>query len=71
MAKTIMISNEVYKELKAIKKDKSFSEILSGLLSSNNTKKGSGLKACLGLLKKDKEWEEIEKFLKRGWKNWT
>ena len=42
-----MISNEIYMELKKIKKENSF-----------------------GILKKDKEWEEIDKDLKRGWKAW-
>ncbi|MBS3150153.1 hypothetical protein J4455_05725 [Candidatus Woesearchaeota archaeon] len=34
-------------------------------------KKGSGLRDCLGILKKDKEWEEIDKDLKKGWKRWS
>ena len=34
-------------------------------------KKGSGLRECLGILKKDKEWEELEKEIKRAWKNWN
>ncbi|MBI2673071.1 antitoxin [Candidatus Woesearchaeota archaeon] len=71
MAKTIMISNDVYKELKTLKRDKSFSELLKDLLNPGNVKKGSSLKDCLGLLKKDKEWEEIEKDIKRGWKSWS
>jgi len=35
------------------------------------TKQGSGLKECLGLLKKDIEWKETEKTLERGWSRWT
>ena len=33
--------------------------------------KGYGLKECLGILKKDKEWEELEKEIKRAWTNWN
>ena len=71
MAKTIMISNEVYNELKMLKKDKSFSETLKGLMGSDSKKTGAGLKSCLGILKKDKEWEEVEKIIKRGWGDWS
>ena len=34
-------------------------------------KKGSDLLNCFGILKKDKEWEEIDKDLKIGWKTWS
>lgn len=66
-----MISNKIYEELKILKGDMSFSEVLSDLLNPNNAKKGSGLRLCLGILKKDEEWKKIEKTLKRGWKDWT
>ena len=71
MAKTIMIANEVYDELKSLKRDRSFSELLRDLMNPENVKKGSGLRECLGILKKDKEWGEIEKDLKKGWKRWN
>lgn len=71
MAKTIMVSNEVYEELKLRKEDRSFSELIVDLLQSNETKKGSGLQSCLGLLKLDKEVNNIEKTLKKGWKKWS
>ena len=71
MAKAIMISNKVYEELRMIKGDKSFSDVLMGLLETNNVKKGSGLIECLGILRKDKGWGETEKILKRGWSRWT
>ncbi len=32
------------------------------------TKKDSNLKDCLGTIKKDEEWKEIKKDLKKGWK---
>ena len=72
MAKTIMISNELYKELKKIKKENSFTEVIKDLLDrTQKTKKGSDLLNCFGILKRDKEWEEIEKDLKRGWGAWS
>ncbi len=69
MAKTIMISNEIYKELKEIKGKNSFSEVLKSLIKKDN-KKGENLRDCLGLIKRDDEWEKIEKDLKKGWRNW-
>ena len=37
----------------------------------DNTKRGSGLYECIGIIKEDKEWEESQKLLKKGWKKWT
>lgn len=33
--------------------------------------KATGLKSCIGLLKKDKESKVIEKSLEKGWKEWS
>lgn len=66
-----MISNELYEELKKLKKEESFTELIKDLLDSKRPKKGYELRNCLGILKKDKEWEEVEKTLKKGWKKWT
>ncbi len=33
-------------------------------------KRMSVFRKCFGILAKDKEWEEIEKYLESGWKNW-
>ncbi|MDP4012931.1 MAG: antitoxin VapB family protein [Candidatus Nanoarchaeia archaeon] len=71
MAKTIMVSNEVYGELKARKAKRSFSETITDLINSKKDKIGSNLRSCLGLLKKDKEFYEIEKALNKGWKEWN
>ncbi len=72
MAKTIMISNEVYNKLKNLKtEDKSYSELLRDLLNKDKTKKGSDLFSCFGILKKDKEWDDAKKDIKRGWENWS
>lgn len=72
MAKTIMISNEIYNNLKNLKtEDKSYSELLRELLNKDKTKKGSNLFSCFGILKKDKEWDDAKKDIKRGWENWS
>ncbi len=39
--------------------------------SSRKNKTGKGLYACLGTLKKDKEFEAIEKSMEKGWKEWS
>jgi len=33
--------------------------------------KGYELRECLGILRKDREWEELEKEIKKAWKNWS
>ena len=71
MAKTLMISNEVYHNLKEIKHNKSFSELLKYLLEKNRIRKGADLKQCLGLIPEDKELEKLHAEAKRGWKKWT
>lgn len=71
MAKAIMISNDVYKDLSDLKGDKSFSEVLREVLHENKIKKGSNLKICFGLIKNDKEWSGVSKDIERGWKSWN
>jgi len=73
MAKTIMISNWVYKELKDAKKDKSFSETIKDLIERKNTRKTiAGLRECLGLLgKDDNEYDKIMKELRPLYRKWT
>lgn len=71
MAKIIIVSNEVYEELKSRKEERSFSELIIDLLKRNDIKTGSGLKSCLGLLKNDKKTKVLEKFLEKGWKKWS
>ena len=72
MAKAIMISNEVYAELKELKtENKSFSKVLKGLLNKEKRKTVAGISSCFGSLKKDEGWEEIEKDLGKRWKNWS
>ena len=73
MAKTIMISNSVYKELKDAKKDRSFSETIKDLIERKSARKTiAGLKECLGLLDKDdKEYDKIMKELRPLYRKWT
>ena len=71
MAKTIMISNEAYEELKSRKAGRSFSEVIIDMMHTKKNKTGSGLKSCMGLLKKDKKSEAREKSLEKGWKGWS
>ncbi len=72
MAKTIMISNLVYEELKHAKKDKSFSETIKDMMDKSKPKTGAGLRDCAGLLHKgDREYEKIIKELKPLYKKWT
>nr|MBI4156915.1 hypothetical protein [Candidatus Woesearchaeota archaeon] len=61
-----MIRKYAYKELKTNKTNRNFGELIGDFLDSSNAKKGSGLRSCLGILKKDKEWEKIEKTNKKG-----
>nr|WP_308700745.1 antitoxin VapB family protein [Pyrococcus yayanosii] len=62
MAKTITISDDVYRELVRIKGDKSFSEILRELLKE---RKGNShvLLRIFGILN-EKEYKEVKKKLK-------
>ena len=67
-----MIANTVYEELKEVKKDRSFSEVIKDLIEKSKPKTGAGLRDCLGLLHKDdKEYEKIMKELKPLYKKWT
>ena len=72
MAKTIMISNEIYRELKTAKRDRSFSEVIKDLIETKKRKTGAGLRECLGLLDKDdNEYEKAMKGLCPLYKKWT
>ena len=72
MAKTIMVSNTAYEELKKLKdEDKSFSDVIIELVSSKEQKTGHDLKKHFGALKGDKEYDMIKKELKAGWRKWT
>jgi predicted CopG family antitoxin len=71
MAKTLMVSNEAYEELKKLKDDKkSFSEVIIGLIGEKRQKTGFDLKKHFGVLKGDKEYDATQKDLKAGWARW-
>ncbi len=72
MAKTLMVSNSVYEELKKIKENenKSFSDVITELITKKEGKTGRDLWKHFGALKGDKEYDEIKKELKKGWNRW-
>ena len=68
MAKTLMVSNSAYEELKKLKEgNKSFSEVIMELVSRNS---GSNIWKHFGVLKGDTEYAKIKKELKSGWRKW-
>ncbi|HLD43422.1 MAG TPA: antitoxin VapB family protein [Candidatus Nanoarchaeia archaeon] len=72
MAKTIMIANKVYEELKEMKEDKSFSEAIRALMERKSSKTGSSLRACLGRLERtDAEYESSRKSLRKEYAKWN
>ena len=72
MAKTIMVSNLAYEELKKIKdENKSFSDVIVDLVRKNKTKTGADLWKYFGVLKGDKEYDKIMREVKKGWAKWT
>ena len=71
MAKTMMISNEVYEELKKMKEDKSFSTVLKDLIEAKkNFSTGNSLKIFFGVLSDNKS-DVAANELGKGWKKWT
>ena len=71
MAKTIMVSNSIYAELKKRKGDKSFSEIIKESLDGRKIKTGRDLLPFVGILKDDDEYDEIMKKTKKMWEEWA
>ena len=70
MAKTIMIANKVYEELKEVKRDKSFSEAIRELIDTHKRKTGKDLVKHVGAIKDD-EYGKIMKELKPLYRKWT
>jgi len=61
MVKVISLSNEAYEKLKAIKRDRSFSEIVVEIIEDKKGKK-KNLMDFFGMFKDEAdEWEEIKK----------
>lgn len=73
MAKTIMVADKVYNELKKAKgKDKSFTEVIVEALEAvkSRRKTGEGLREVAGILEGDTEYGEVMKMSKKMWKEW-
>ena len=69
MAKTIMIADKIYEELKKAKgADKSFTEVIAEALDSAKSKRktGEGLKEFAGIFEGDTEYDEAFKWLKKA-----
>ena len=72
MAKTIMISNLLYKELKHMKGSDSFTDLIKSLVDKNKDEKlGKNIFPFFGALKNDKEYNKIMKDLEKSWSNWS
>lgn len=74
MAKTIMVSDEIYAKLDKAKRAKnySFSELFSELLEMPDRKNwANSIKSLAGTWEKTKEDEKITAELKKGWANWN
>ena len=72
MAKTIMIANKVYEDLKQMKEDQSFSDAIRALMERKNSKTGGNLRACLGRLERtDTEYERSRKVLRKEYAKWN
>ena len=70
MAKPIMISNEVYTELKELKRDRSFSQAIKDMLETHKKKTGKDLIKHVGVIK-DNEYDEIMEELRPLYRKWT
>ena len=72
MAKTLMVSNSAYEELKKLKEEenKSFSEVIVELMDRKEQKTGRDLWKHFGVLKGDKEYDRLRKEIKAGWSKW-
>ena len=71
MAKTIMISNDLYKRLKATKQNRSFTETIRDLLEKPKKKTGADLAKCVGILKGDREYGKIMEESRSYFKKWA
>jgi predicted CopG family antitoxin len=71
MAKTIMIANDLYDDLKKIKGERSFTETIKDALNGKRKTIG-GLRKVMGTLpKEDMEYEKAMKELKPLYAKWT
>ncbi len=72
MARTIMVSNKVYEEMKRVKGERSFSEVIIEALEATKPKKTIGelIRKHAGALKGDTEYDGLMKWSKKRWKEW-
>ena len=74
MAKTIMIADKVYEELKKMKgKDKSFTNVIAEALEKSGSGRktvGNLIRKHAGMLKDYEEDKEAVKWLRMAWKRW-
>ena len=73
MAKTIMIADKVYDELKRMKgEEKSFTDVIAEALEKAKSKEKTmvGLLKHAGALKGDTEYDELMKWSRKRWKEW-
>ncbi len=74
MAKTIMIANELYEELKRVKGSRSFSEVIKESLDGKPKKITSMRELCdrfAGIIPEDdREYDEALKASKKMWDQW-
>lgn len=72
MAKTIMIADKVYEELKKAKGvDRSFTDVIAEALEASKPRKTiAGVLKYAGILKGDTEYDEIRKWSRKRWKEW-
>ncbi|MFH1071904.1 MAG: antitoxin VapB family protein [Nanoarchaeota archaeon] len=71
MARTLMISNDVYDKLKKIKGENSFSEVIQKLLAGKRTDQFDRLKRHFGTFKGDKEFDKVMRDVRKEWKAWS
>ena len=72
MAKTIMVSNEVYNKLKKIKemKNESFSEVILESIERKE-KTVADIRDAIKRLRVSSEDKNIEKEIREGWNRWN
>lgn len=72
MAKTIMISNHLYEELKRMKRQESFTQFIHKILEKTRERKTiKNVFKFFGALEGDTEYPEIQKNLKKEWAAWS
>ena len=74
MAKTIMIADKLYEELKRVKgSDKSFTDVIAEALKKSESERktiGNLIRKHAGALKDYKEDKEAVKWLRDTWRRW-